>query len=134
MSDPRDVAGIVTRYLRLVEARRLDEAASYLAADPCITFPGGRTFSTLEEQVASSAGRFRRVEKQIDGIDTADHGDRSVVYVWGTLGGQDTDGVDFSGVRFIDRFELRDGLITAQAVWNDLAEMRIVRPRGRGST
>jgi hypothetical protein len=123
---PPDVAELVTRYLRLVEARRLDEAATYLAPGVRITFPGGRTFSTLEQQVASSAGRFRRVEKRFDGVDTSDQGERAVVYVWGTLQGEDLDGRPFTGVRFVDRFEVRDGLIAEQAVWNDLAETGVV--------
>jgi hypothetical protein len=33
-------------------------------------------------------------------------------------------GAPFEGIRFIDRMEVRDGLITRQDVWNDLAEHR----------
>jgi hypothetical protein len=33
------------------------------------------------------------------------------------------DGTAFSGIRFIDRFEVAGGLIRRQDVWNDLAEV-----------
>jgi hypothetical protein len=47
-----------------------------------------------------------------------------VVYCFGTLYGEWSDGTPFSGVRFIDRFTIKDGLLTDQRVWNDLAERR----------
>jgi hypothetical protein len=46
------------------------------------------------------------------------------VYVRGTLHGRWRDGSAFDGVRFIDRFEIRDGLIVRQDVWNDAGELR----------
>ena len=33
-------------------------------------------------------------------------------------------GACFEGIRFIDRFEVIDGKITKQDVWNDMAEVR----------
>jgi ketosteroid isomerase-like protein len=118
----------VTRFLRLVEARDLVAAGSFLADDVQITFPGGRVFTDLREQVDSSAGRFRGVRKTFDRFDVAPVGDDAVVYVSGTLSGEDTHGTAFDGVRFIDRFTVRAGKILDQMVWNDLAERGIVRP------
>lgn len=112
----------VERYLRLVEARSLDEASTLLAPDVTITFPGGRSFSNLAEQVASSAGRFRTARKVFERFDASLDGEATVVYVFGTLEGETLDGSSFSGVRFIDRFELRNELIVDQKVWNDVAE------------
>ena len=49
-------------------------------------------------------------------------GARVAVYVSGTLSGEWPDGAAFTGIRFIDRFEVERGLIRCQDVWNDLAE------------
>ena len=120
---PRAAARIVRTYLRLVEARDLDAASEFLADDVSIVFPGGRTFESLTDQVASSAGRFRSVKKTLDQLDVVSDGAETTVYVYGTLAGQALDGSSFDGVRFIDRFALNDGLIVSQMVWNDLAEV-----------
>ena len=120
---PRAAARIVRTYLRLVEARDLDAASEFLADDVSIVFPGGRTFESLTDQVASSAGRFRSVKKTLDHLDVVSDGAETTVYVYGTLAGQALDGSSFDGVRFIDRFALNDGLIVSQMVWNDLAEV-----------
>lgn len=127
MTPESEAVDLVTKYLRLVEARRLDDAAAYLAAGALITFPGGRQFRTLEEQVASGSRRFRSVRKVFDTVDAVRPDDAVVVYVLGTLEGEDRDGEAFSGVRFIDRFEVREGLIVDQRVWNDLAESGVVK-------
>ncbi|HEU5300303.1 MAG TPA: hypothetical protein VFW08_12485, partial [bacterium] len=44
----------------------------------------------------------------------------AIVISTGTLSGENLHGVRFEGVRYIDRFVLRDGRIVAQQVWNDL--------------
>ena len=113
----------VTSYLRLVEERRLDEASPYLATGAEIMFPGGRSFSSLAEQVAAAGTRYRSIRKVFNGYDVVDGGEAVVVYVFGELEGEDLTGTPFSGVRFLDRFELVDGLIRLHQVWNDLAEM-----------
>ncbi len=51
-----------------------------------------------------------------------------MVYCSGTLRGVWLDGSNFEGVRFIDRFEIADGKIRRQDVWNDLAETLAHRP------
>jgi hypothetical protein len=56
----------------------------------------------------------------VEGCDLCEMPDGTrVVYIRGTLHGQWPDGTDFAGIHFIDRFELRDGLIRRQNVWND---------------
>ena len=123
MTDPIET---ITTFLRLVERRELDDASRYLAEGVVITFPGGRTFGDLSEQVASSAGRFRGVTKVFERFDVTSSGDDTVVYVFGTLQGDTLRGDSFEGVRFIDRFVLRDGLIVDQKVWNDMAESGVL--------
>jgi SnoaL-like protein len=131
-SDVHPAADLVLRYLRLVEERDLDAAAELLGSTPRITFPGGRVFTNLDDQVASSSGRFRSVRKSFDSVDIAGVGDDVVVYVAGTLAGLGPDGTEFAGVRFLDRFVVSDGLIIEQMVWNDLAETGVVAVRAAG--
>jgi len=77
--------------------------------------------------VANTGRRYREVHKDIEGVDVVEHVDYSIAYVYGTLHGTWTDGAKFSGIRFVDRFELRDHLIARQWVWNDSAEARAAR-------
>ena len=51
---------------------------------------------------------------------------RIAVVVTGTLHGENLAGVPFQGVRFIDRYIVRDGRIALQQVWNDLAESGVL--------
>jgi hypothetical protein len=127
MSDPTSPAAIVCTYLKLMEARDLDAAAAFLDPAVVITFPGGRTFHDLHDQVASSAGRFEFVRKTFDRIDVVEiDDDAAVVYALGTLVGRNLQGTDFTDIRFIDRFTLINGLIIDQMVWNDLAESGVI--------
>ena len=45
-------------------------------------------------------------------------------YCFGTLAGEWPDGRAFGGIRFIDCFTVKGGLLVDQTVWNDLAEVR----------
>ena len=125
-SAPRPAEEIVRSFLVSLEARDLEAARSHLSEDFTMTFPGGATFTALEELVVWSGSRYRSVSKTFDGFDTAFHKTRSTVFCFGTLSGTWPDGSAFSGIRFIDRFELEGETITSQMVWNDLAEMRPV--------
>ena len=55
----------------------------------------------------------------------------TVVYSNGTLYGQWPDGRTFAGNRYLDRYEVRDGLITRMDVWNDSAEWILEPPINR---
>lgn len=113
-------AARVTTFLRLMEARDLAAAQAMLAPDFVMVFPGGVTMTCLEELVAWSRTRYTRVVKTFDRIEaTAD-----AVWVSGTLAGEWLDGATFDGIRYVDRFEIRYGLISRQEVWNDMAEWR----------
>jgi len=118
MSDP---VQIVQSYLSAMEARELDAAKSMLGDGFQMVFPGTGVMTSLEQLIEWAGPRYRFVSKTYDGID-AMPGKVSVVYCYGTLAGEWPDGTAFSGIRFIDRFELRDGRITRQDVWNDIAE------------
>jgi hypothetical protein len=81
--------------------------------------------------VRISSTRYRNVAKTIERFDECWTGDGAVVTCSGTLHGEWLDGSHFEGVRFLDRFDIRDGLIQRQDVWNDLA---LVMPRATATS
>ena len=62
--------------------------------------------------------------KVFERFDEAETPDGTVVYSIGTLTGEWNDGTAFPGIRYIDRFLVRDGKFIATWVWNDMAESR----------
>lgn len=120
-----DAADLVRRFLQAMEARDLDTAAAMLGAGFVMHFPGAAPMTTLAELIAWAAPRYRSVTKSYDGFDSVQsRGAATIVYCRGTLAGVWPDGTAFEGIRFIDRFEVEDGTITRQDVWNDIAETR----------
>jgi len=88
-------------------------------------FPGAAPMQDFEALMDWAASRYQSIEKQIESTEAfgAASG-TTVVYCRGTLSGVWPDGSIFNAIRFVDRFELIDGFITRQEVWNDLAEVR----------
>lgn len=127
MMSSQEAADTVRRFLEALEDRDLEAASSMLAPGASIVFPGARPFADLNEIVAWARQRYQWVRKTIERIDSVSLGEGEiVVYVSGQLYGVNLNGVEFAGVRFIDRFSLRDGLILSQEVWNDLAETKVL--------
>lgn len=114
----------VVAFLQSLEARDLAKAATCLAANAVLTFPSEKKFTTLDELVAWSKGRYKFVRKTFDSFDEVAHGDVTTVYVRGLLNGEWLNGTAITNVRYLDRFDLKDGKIIRQDVWNDLAEFR----------
>ena len=114
---------IVQEFLQAVENRNLDQAHSFLAVDFQMTFPGNTQFTKLEELVAWGKSRYTSISKSYDGFDEFEVDWGAIVYCRGTLSGTLPNGAQFNGIRFIDRFEVRDGKLCDQQVWNDLAEL-----------
>lgn len=112
-------------YLSAMEARDLSGAEKYLADKVVLTFPGGAVFRSLGEIVSNSGSRYAHVGKAIENWDAFEGGDCWVVYCLGTLHGEWRDGTAFSGIRFIDRFEIDGTGIRRQDVWNDSGEHRL---------
>jgi len=116
---------LVRDYLSAMSDRQLDAAVSYLSDDFVLVFPQGR-FSDLETMAATMAARYSTISKTYDTWDVFDGEEESIVITTGTLSGVNTRGVEFSDIRFCDRFVLRDGRICEQHVWNDLAESGVL--------
>lgn len=123
---------LALRYLAAMERRDLDAARVLVAADAEFVFPGGARRSDLAAIVAGSSGRYRSIAKHVERCDLCERADgTAVVYVLGTLYGQWPDGSAFSGIRFVDRFEVAGGLIRRQEVWNDSGEIRLAAQGAR---
>ena len=123
-----DAAELVRRYLGLVEQRQLEAARRLLAPEFTMHFPGAPAMERLEQLVEWARGRYREIGKDYGRFDTCPGEGHTIVYCLGTLHGTWNDGTAFSGIRFIDRFEVAGGLIRRQDVWNDLAEFRAATP------
>ena len=119
-----DSAQTVRNYLAAMERRDLVAAKSLLAPGFFMLFPGGKRFETLEALVEWAKPRYTRALKSYDRFDVAPLADgTSAVYCFGTLNGELNDGAPYSGIRFVDRFTVRDGKLVDQMVWNDMAEV-----------
>jgi hypothetical protein len=105
-----------------MQARDLTSAGALLAPDFVMHFPGHTAMHTLGELVSWAQGRYTSVAKDYERFDESWGDGFTVVYCSGTLRGVWLDGSHFEGVRFIDRFEIADGKIRRQDVWNDLAD------------
>lgn len=111
---------LVQKYLAACEARRLEDAQTFLASTAELTFPGGR-YGSVDAMVAAARERYRWVKKVALEWDAVLREDGAVAVVnTGTLYGENLNGVPFEGIRYIDRFIIRDGKIVNQQVWNDL--------------
>jgi hypothetical protein len=121
MSTPEQT---VRDYLAAMEARNLEEARALLAPGFIMEFPGPVRMTGLDELLAWAKPRYRFVKKTYERFDTCADDAAAVVYCFGTLGGEWPDGVPFGGIRFIDRFTVRDGRLVDQTVWNDLGEVK----------
>lgn len=116
---------IVRAFLNAMEARDLQTANTFLSTGFSMEFPGGGTMQSLDELIDWAKPRYRSVEKEYDRFDVADdESGESVVYCFGKLSGVWNSGEAFAGIRFIDRFTIKDGKITDQKGWNDLGEVR----------
>ena len=129
LSSTSDAAGIVDEFLRLIMIPDPDAARRYVSSQMRIRFTGNRPMSDPAECTAFNRARYKWVKKRFEATEvvagaTPEH---AIVYNRGTLYGEWLDGTAFQGNRYVDRYELRDGLIVTMDVWNDSAEWLLVR-------
>ena len=126
---------LIQTFLRTMENRDLAAAEAMMAQDAVIIFPPDKRFSSQAEMVASAKGRYQWIKKTFDQIDAFSRDDDTeIVYIMGTLYGENNYGVQFEGIRYIDRFVVRDNKIVEQHVWNDLAESGVLQRITEGET
>jgi ketosteroid isomerase-like protein len=122
MIEQNEAVRIVSNFLEASMAPDPERAATFMAADVRITFTGGRVMDGTRAMTEFNRGRYAWVRKSLGQFDWTERSDHTVVYSNGTLYGEWPDGRTFSGNRYLDRFEVRDGRITRMDVWNDSAE------------
>lgn len=126
-------ADVVNEFLRLIMIPDPIAASRYTAPDMKILFTGGRAMREPADCTKFNASRYKWVKKRIERTDsviaTAEEVARgeTVVYSIGTLYGEWPDGKPFEGNRYVDRYVVKNGLITHMDVWNDSAEWILVR-------
>ncbi|WP_353571419.1 hypothetical protein [Candidatus Albibeggiatoa sp. nov. BB20] len=123
----QQIVNIIEKFLLAAMAKDAETTALYLADDAKIIFTGPRVFERPTDVGKFNATRYKSVKKDITRWDMTYEADRLIVYCIGTLYGKWLDGTDFEGDRFIDRFEIVDGKITMIEVWNDSAEMLLIK-------
>lgn len=122
MATTPDPVALARNYLAAMERRDLDAARAMLAPGFVMTFPGDARFDTLEQMVTASRARYRSAKKSFERCDVLTQADGSaVVYCLGTLHGELNSGEAYEGIRYIDRFTIKDGLLVDQRVWNDMS-------------
>jgi hypothetical protein len=133
LDSPAQAGEIVNEFLRLIMIPDPPAASRYTAADMKIVFTGKRPMREPADCTKFNASRYKWVKKRIERTDVvmpspeeAALGE-TVVYSIGTLYGQWPDGQDFEGNRYVDRYVVKNGLITQMDVWNDSAEWLLVR-------
>jgi hypothetical protein len=108
-----------------METRDLAKARSYLGEGFKMYFPGTSGMTSLQELIDWAKPRYNFVIKTYDGFDALQSPeDAAIVYCRGTLSGEWPNGTAFKDIRFIDRFEIVNGKLTRQDVWNDIAETK----------
>jgi hypothetical protein len=114
-----DAEKTVRAYLDAMERRDLATAKAFLAPGYYMVFPGNKRFDSLEQLVEWAKGRYRSARKTYDAFEVSEN----KVFCHGVLNGELLDGTPYSGIRFIDRFTVKDGKLVDQAVWNDMGEV-----------
>lgn len=119
-----DGPAMVRDFLAAMQRRDLDAARAMLAPEFEMVFPGPTRMRRLEELLEWARPRYRSVGKRYESFEECFGADDTVVWCYGTLHGEWLDGSPFEGIRFVDRFRIREDRFVEQMVWNDLAETR----------
>ena len=115
---------IVRSFLQAMQNRDMTSAQTFLHSGFQMRFPGGKVMHSLQELLNWTQLRYIQIAKHYDSFEESWQGDTTVVFCHGTLQGKWLNGETFEGIRFMDRLEVKGGLISRQDVWNDLAEHR----------
>jgi hypothetical protein len=130
MTNPAaDPVKIVEEYLRLHMIPDPDAARQFCAPELEIRFTGNRLMHDPAEATAFNRARYKWVKKKFGPTHVVAAGtpEATTVYQTGTLYGEWLDGTPFEGNRYVDRYVVSRGKIVKMEVWNDSAEILLVR-------
>jgi ketosteroid isomerase-like protein len=121
-SSARDIAAEI--FERMADDDRRYTIDELLADDVVVTIPGQRFEgpNAAAELLDAFGGRYEWAAKRFDRWHEAPR----VAVSQGTLYGVDEDGENFEDVRYVDVFEVKDGLIVRWDIYNDLAAKGVV--------
>lgn len=121
MKTPTDV---VKTFLDAMSRRDFATMESVMAPNFKMTTTGGVVYAHPKDFAAHSSTRQKTAKKTTDHYDEIPSDQGAVVYSIGSMAGLWNDGTPYSGVRYIDRFEIIDGKIVDMNVYSDMAEFR----------
>jgi limonene-1,2-epoxide hydrolase len=115
---------VVKAFLEAMGKRDFAAMEAVMAPSFKMTVTGGSTFTHPREFAAQSKGRQKSAIKTTDRYDEVPMPGGMIVYSIGSMAGEWNNGTRYSGVRYIDRFEVVNGKITDMNVYSDMAEFR----------
>jgi limonene-1,2-epoxide hydrolase len=115
---------VVKKFLDAMGKRDFAAMEMVMAPSFKMTVTGGAVFTHPREFATQSKGRQKSAIKTTDRYDEVPMANGTVVYSMGSMAGDWNNGATYSGVRYIDRFEVVDGKITDMNVYSDMAEFR----------
>ncbi|MFC7157421.1 nuclear transport factor 2 family protein [Halomarina halobia] len=126
MAPQQSPRAVVESFFERMADDRRDAVDELFAPNAVVTLPGARFEGPNAPRAFLDflAPRYERADKEFDRWIEADD---SVVSI-GTLHGVANGGDEFEGVRYVDVYEVRDGLIERLDIWNDLAVDGVVEP------
>jgi hypothetical protein len=113
---------VVEQFIKGVNERNGDAVRAFAGPEIHMTFPGGIVIRSVEEFFEWLAGRSPRSIYKYDVIDVVTFDDRAVAYASGIVDGVTASGAEFAGVRVLDKFVIKDGLVVKKEAWSDMAE------------
>ena len=112
----------IDQFIQAVNASDAEAAQRCLAPGARLVFPGPVVFERVADFLALSAPRYQWVRYTYGAMELAHTEGPTVVYAQGSVAGVFANGTPFDEVRYIDRFEIRDGLVLSKEVWSDMGD------------
>ena len=115
---------VVKNFLDAMSRRDFATMEKLMAPEFKMTVSGGHVFKHPREFAAQSGKRQKSARKTTDRYDEIPIPNGGVVFAMGSMAREWLNGETYAGVRYIDRFEIKDGKIVDMNVWSDMSEFR----------
>jgi len=115
---------VVKNFLDAMGRRDFAAMEQLMAPEFKMTVTGGQVFKHPREFAAQSGKRQKSARKTTDRYDEIPTADGGVVFAIGSMAGEWLNGDTYTGIRYIDRFEIRNSKIVDMNVWSDMSEFR----------
>ncbi len=112
----------IGRFIQAVNDGDAPRAQACLAPGARLVFPGPTVFHQVADFLEWSGPRYEKVLYTYGPMELVAGAGRTVVYAQGAVSGVFAGGVGFEGVRYVDRFEIENGLIVSKEVWSDMGD------------